>query len=104
MQKNQWDNTFLESVKQLVALRRNQPALADGGLRWLEIADDYLLFARESKKQSLIVFISRTGVEVELDLARFGFTIAKTLYGASQSGNTLKITAQAATAGIWQIL
>jgi len=102
--KNQWDNTFLESVKQLVALRRNQSALADGGLRWLEIADDYLLFARESKKQTLIVFISRKGVEVELDLARFGFTIAKTLYGASQSGNTLKITAQAATAGIWQIL
>jgi len=102
--KNQWDNTFLESVKQLVALRRNQPALADGGLRWLEIADDYLLFARESMKQSLIVFISRTGVEVEIDLARFGFTITKTLYGASQSGSTLKISAQAATAGIWQIL
>jgi hypothetical protein len=55
-------------------------------------------------KQSLIVFISRTGVEVEIDLARFGFTITKTLYGASQSGSTLKISAQAATAGIWQIL
>ena len=102
--KNHWDSTFLDSVKQLVALRRTQPALSDGGLRWIEITDDYLLFARESKQQSLIVFISRNGVEVELDLAPFGFTITKTLYGASQIGNTLKITAQAATAGIWQIL
>jgi alpha-glucosidase len=102
--QSQWDEAFLDAIKQLIALRRTQHALSDGGLRWLAIADDYLLFARESEKQTLLIFISRTGVDVDIDLSSFGFIIAKTLYGPSQGGDTLRIAAHEATAGIWHIL
>jgi alpha-glucosidase len=98
-----WDQSFHEEVKKLISLRRSQSALIDGGLRWLEVADDYLLFLRESAQQSLLIFISRTGVNVEIDLSHLGKTIDKTLYGVTQSGNKLIMNSAEATQGMWEI-
>ena len=87
----------------MISLRRTQSALIDGGLRWLEIEDDYLLFLRESVEQSLLIFISRTGVNIEIDLSHVGKTVDKTLYGATQSGKKLVIHSAVATQGVWEI-
>lgn len=98
-----WDQTFHSEVKKLIALRRSEHALADGGLRWLVVADDYLIFLRESAKQSLMVFISRDAVEIEIDLTQYGISIVKTLYGSSQSGSRLTMKTDGAAQGIWEI-
>jgi hypothetical protein len=58
---------------------------------------------RESAKQSLLIFISRTGVSVEIDLSHLEKTIDKTLYGAAQSGKKLVINSVEATQGIWEM-
>ena len=101
-QKN-WDLDFLAHVKALVQIRRNHDALAHGGLRWLEIGDDYLLFARESKAESLLIFISRGEVDLFIDLEPFGIEITKTVFGDEQSGSSLKFASKSATQGIWKI-
>ena len=101
--QNSWDQDFLKSVKSLIQLRRTSHALINGGLRWLEIADDYLLFARESKEESLLIFISRSGVDTEIDLEGLGVKLQKTLFGVEQSGPLLRINSTTATQGIWQI-
>ena len=101
--QNSWDQDFLKGVKSLIQLRRTRHALINGGLRWLEIADDYLLFARESKEESLLIFISRTGVDIEIDLEAHGVKLQKTLFGVEQSGPHLRINSTTATQGIWQI-
>ena len=101
--QNSWDQDFLKGVKSLIQLRRTSHALINGGLRWLEIADDYLLFARESKEESLLIFISRTGVDTEIDLEAHGLKLHETLFGVEQSGPHLRINSTTATQGIWQI-
>jgi hypothetical protein len=58
---------------------------------------------RESAQQSLLIFISRTGVNVEIDLSHLGKTIDKTLYGVTQSGNKLMMNSAEATQGMWEI-
>jgi len=47
--------------RDLIALRRAHPVLATGGLRWLQVSDDALLFVRESADESLVVLASRVG-------------------------------------------
>lgn len=101
--KESWDNDFFASVSALVALRRKSSALADGGLRWLATEDDYILFSRESKKEKILVFISRTGVDIDIDLTTFGLYAKKTLFGQSASGNRIRITSKVATQGIWSV-
>ncbi len=101
--QNSWDQDFLKDVKSLIQLRRTSHALINGGLRWLEIADDYLLFARESKEEALLIFISRTGVDTKIDLDGLGVKLQKTLFGVEQSGSHLRINSTTATQGIWQI-
>ena len=98
-----WDFDFLTDVKALIQIRRTHDALIHGGLRWLEIGDDYLLFARESKTESLLIFISRSGVNLSIDLEPFGLEISKTFFGEEQSGCALKLNSKSATQGIWSI-
>jgi alpha-glucosidase len=102
--ESSWDKNFLGNVKSLVHIRRTSHALVYGGLRWLEVEDDYLLFIRESHEQSLLVLISRSAVAVEINLASYGLSISRTLFGTEQSGNHLTIHSKTATQGIWEIV
>jgi alpha-glucosidase len=54
-----WDIEFLEITKKLVALRSTSEALAEGGLRFLKIATDHFLYAREIKAESVVILVSR---------------------------------------------
>jgi alpha-glucosidase len=96
-----WDKDFFASVTQLVSIRKSSSALADGGLRWLAVEDDYILFIRESKKQKVLVFISRTGVNCRLDLAPLGLHVERTLFGSDASGSSISIASDVATQAIW---
>jgi alpha-glucosidase len=96
-----WDTTFLAEVKQLVSLRRNRDALINGGLRWIAVEDDYIAFMRESKKESILVLVSRTGISTEIDLSATGYSVAKTLYGVDAKGSKISVESKSATQGVW---
>ena len=96
-----WDKEFLSEVKKLVALRRTRDAFINGGLRWVAVEDDYIVFVRESKKESILVLISRGPVSATVDISSLGLSIAKTLYGQSAKGSKIAIKSKSATQGIW---
>jgi alpha-glucosidase len=99
--KEAWDNDFLAAVSALVSIRKSRHGLAEGGLRWLAVEADYILFIRESKREKVLIFISRTGVTTSIDLSPFGLAIERTLFGVQGSGSTISISSTEATQGIW---
>jgi alpha-glucosidase len=86
-----------------VRIRKDSDALANGGLRWIEVDDDSILFVRESKRQKLLVFISRTGVKKTIDLAPLGVKVERTLFGSSAKGKKISISSDQATQGVWLV-
>ena len=96
-----WDLDFFNCTKTLIQLRRESHALIHGGLRWVAVEKDYLAYFRESKSQSLLIFISRSSVKTEIDLSDYGYTVAETLYGESAAGTKIKIDSKSATQGVW---
>lgn len=99
--RTNWDHAFLKEVKKLVAIRKGNDAFINGGLRWLVIENDYVIFSRQSKKQHVVVFVSRSGVEVNLE--GLDFKISKTLYGVKQKGMSVKFTCKDAAQAIWVV-
>ena len=98
-----WDVEFLDNVKALIKLRKNAPALIEGGLRWVDVDDDYLLYLRESKKQSLLILVARDTCTVNIDLTRYGYKVSKTLFGPEQKGSAIKLKLANGTAAIWEV-
>jgi alpha-glucosidase len=96
-----WDLDFFNSTKVLIQLRSESHALIHGGLRWVAVEKDYLAYLRESKSQTLLIFISRSEVKTEIDLSDYGYTVAETLYGESAAGTKIKIDSKSATQGVW---
>jgi alpha-glucosidase len=99
--RSQWDIEFMDEVKKLVSLRKNHDALIHGGLRWVSVEDDYFVFLRESKKESILVLISRTGINATIDINSLGYSVAKTLYGQEARGKSISIKSKFATQGVW---
>lgn len=65
----QRDEATTQAFRDLIALRRSEPALTRGGLRWLYADADTLVFARETAEQSLLVAARRaSGKPVALPL------------------------------------
>ena len=50
----------------LTALRRDQPALTGGGIRWLHAQGDALAFVRETPDSAVLVVVARAAAEVHL--------------------------------------
>ena len=96
-----WDVDFHISVKKLINLRKKSSALINGGLRWVAVEKDYLAYLRESKNESVLVFISRSAVKAEIDLSKYGYSVAETLYGETANGEKITIDSKSATEGIW---
>ncbi len=96
-----WDLEFLAEVKKLIALRKSHDALINGGLRWIVAEDDYIAYLRESKQETILVFISRGAISTKIDLGSYGYTVSKSLYGEQGLGRVLSINSKSATSGIW---
>ena len=65
---------------------------------------DYILYLRESKKQSILVFVSRKGVDTKIDISSLGLTVTKTLYGKAVTGSKFAVKAGQATQAIWEVM
>ena len=101
--KESWDNEFLAQVTALVSIRKESKALSDGGLRWIAAEDDYIAFLRESKREKLLVFISRGPVETTIDLKPLGLTVNETLFGSRATGEVISLSSSSATQAIWRV-
>ena len=98
-----WDTEFFAEVKKLVKLRKTQDALINGGLRWIAVENDYIAYLRESKKQSLLVLVSRGPINATIDLSTFGYEVMKTLYGHEVKGAIFSIKSDSAIQGVWEV-
>ncbi|MEN9324673.1 MAG: hypothetical protein RL414_427, partial [Actinomycetota bacterium] len=47
-----WDHDFFNETRALISIRKNSHAIANGGLRYICIEDDYFAFLRESSRES----------------------------------------------------
>jgi alpha-glucosidase len=98
-----WNLPLQSGFKELISIRKKRDALINGGIRWIHISEDSLAYLRESKKESLLIYISREGVIEQIDLTEYGYTIKETLYGKKASGKVLSINSKSATSGIWKL-
>jgi len=93
-----WDHEFLSEVKKLIKIRRQSHALAQGGLRWILIEDDLLVFERESKREKLLVVVSRSAQKCKIE----GIDVVKQrLYGPELKGQIYKSVG--ASLGIYRL-
>jgi alpha-glucosidase len=98
-----WDHAFMDQVRQLISIRKSNDALVHGGLRWIAAEKDFILYLRESKEQSILVFVSRKGVKATIDLSSLGLQVTKTLYGHIASGSKFAVKSKNATQAIWEV-
>lgn len=56
----------LRTHRELIALRREHPALATGGMRWVHVGDDAVAFVRESADEVVLVLATRAAAAVEI--------------------------------------
>ena len=98
-----WDHQFFAEVKKLVKLRKTQDALINGGLRWVVVENDFIVYLRESKKQSLLVLVSRSAINATIDLSSYGYKVSKTLYGQEVTGEIFTVKSDCAVQAIWVV-
>jgi alpha-glucosidase len=101
--RTKWDHTFMGQVRELISIRKSNDALVNGGLRWIAAEEDYILYLRESKKQSILVFVSRKGIKTTIDLSDLGLQVSKTLYGHAASGSKFAVKSKDATQAVWEV-
>lgn len=93
-----WDQEFFAELQKLVKIRRKSHALAQGGLRWLLVEDDVVIFLRESKRERLLVVISRNGLQCAVPS---GLEIKEVLYGPELFNGVFR--SSAAAVGIYRL-
>ena len=101
--RSNWDHEFMDEVRKLISLRRNQDALINGGLRWVAVEDEYLVYLRESKKQSILVMVSRGPINATIDISSLGYKVTETLYGQEAKGEIFSIKSDYSTQGVWVV-
>ena len=102
------DKHMIDTYAQLAAIRKSHAALTVGGMRWLYVSDEVVVFIRETKTQDVMVALSRgksDDVTIPLD-AVAGIEGAERLFGTAE----IKVKKQHASikigkvsAGIWRL-
>ena len=86
---------------QLIALRRDHVALNQGGIRWIHVDDDVLVYVRETAEESVLVLAARADVDLELEVA-----VGEALYGSvtiTRLDATTRFTATGPVFGAWTL-
>ncbi|HWS49603.1 MAG TPA: alpha-amylase family glycosyl hydrolase [Microbacterium sp.] len=74
----------LALYRDLIALRHAHPVLATGGLRWVHVDNDSVVFVRESDEESLLVLASKGDADAELPAGALpGAHDAEVLFGGA---------------------
>ncbi|WP_010205479.1 glycoside hydrolase family 13 protein [Salinibacterium sp. PAMC 21357] len=103
----------LDVYRQLIALRRELPTLSRGGLRWLHVAGDALVFVREDASATVLVVVARSPLTITLrpgaiaatvsaaDAAAPTFLTGDATLASAAAGHTLSTAAH--TCAIWTL-
>jgi alpha-glucosidase len=75
--RDAWDTALLDGYRRLIALRRSEPALARGGIRYVHVSDDAIAYVRRTREDALLCLASRAPHEP----VRVPFRSLETLYG-----------------------
>lgn len=101
--RSDWDEEFRADVKQLVKLRRTEPALVDGGLRWVAAEEDFIAYVRETESEAILVMLANNACDVSIDLEPYGYEVNETLFGCEAAGARVEITVTEAAQGVWRL-
>ena len=80
--RDSWDETLLDGYRRLIALRRSQPALASGGMRYVHVVRGRDRVLRRTRDEALLCLASRA----PHDPIRVPFHSLETLYGEDARG------------------
>jgi alpha-glucosidase len=97
------DSAMLTAYQQLFALRRAEHALRHGGLRWLHVSADTLVFLRETESGSLLM-LARRAADSPVTLAMDA--PARAVFGADDlvpSGGALTLPAGGPAFQMWRV-
>ena len=98
----------LALYRDLIHLRRDHAVLATGGLRWVHVDDETVVFVRESTEETVLVLASRADVDLELGAATVpGAAAAVDLYGdatlATASDGSVLLSADGPVFAAWAL-
>jgi alpha-glucosidase len=85
----------VELYSQLIALRREHAALNEGGIRWIHVDDDVLVYMREAVDESVLLLAARAGFDVALDLPELTPLYGSTAVERTDAGTRLHGTGPA---------
>ncbi|WP_205473745.1 glycoside hydrolase family 13 protein [Nocardioides sp. SYSU D00038] len=91
---DRWDRETLATYAALAAARRDHPALRRGGLRWVHVDDDVLVWLREHPSGSLLAAARRAaGPAVRLPAGPLGFADGRLVLATEPSAGTPDLVA-----------
>ena len=97
----------LALYRDLIGVRRTHPALSTGGLRWLHVEDDAIVFVREHPDESVLVLAARAEARITLDAAELSDPRgARTVFGDAlleTDAHVVVLHATHATFGVWSL-
>lgn len=76
--ESDWDLQLRDLYRELIKIRRDSSALAEGGLQWLTVAPEHLVFMREARAERLLAVHTRSSAKIALsltDLEAVGFEL-----------------------------
>lgn len=81
--RGKWDEEIFTRYQDLIAARHSSTALRTGGLRWVHVEEDAIVFLRESPGETALVHVARSGhPTIKLPLILLpGVEKAVSLYG-----------------------
>lgn len=101
-----WDHDFLGQYKVLIKLRSTSDALAVGGMRWVHVEDDAIVYLRETAEERYLVAVTRNPVStLAIDAKEFGIQSIKHVFGfdAVLRADRVEVSAATAGGGIWRV-
>ena len=94
--RDAWDHATLATYGALAALRRTEPALRRGGLRWVHVSDDAVVHLREHPEGSVLVEARRAaGPAIGLPAGPLGGEALTRLLATEQVEDPDQLPAQA---------
>ncbi|WP_188037450.1 glycoside hydrolase family 13 protein [Actinotalea sp. JY-7885] len=99
-----WHSRTFETYRSLIAVRRASAALRRGGLRWLLVEDDAVLYLRETPEESVLVAVARAPWSGAVLPEGLGAG-ATTLHGPDlrRGGDGLLVPGQGPGVGVWRL-
>ena len=102
------DKSMLPIYQELAKLRKSNPALNEGSMRFLHADAEAIVFVRESSKQTVVVCVTRNAkspVRIPKDAVP-GLAKATNIYGGGKLkpvGSEIEIPAGKLTANVWSL-